>query len=149
MTEVCSPVTVVTTMAGNIPHGTTVSAFASLSLHPPLVTIALDRNSNLLRLVRQTGRIGINVLAHGQEDAATRFARKGDDAFDGLSWHPDDGLPRLDTSVGWLACDVKELVEGGDHCLLIAAVRAASPGQRAPLIYHRRVFGTHSALVTH
>jgi Flavin reductase like domain len=37
MGEVCTAVTVVTAMDGNRPHGTTVSAFSSLSLDPPLV----------------------------------------------------------------------------------------------------------------
>jgi hypothetical protein len=48
MSAVCAPVTVVTTADEDGPHGTTVSAFASLSLRPPLVTVALDRRSGLL-----------------------------------------------------------------------------------------------------
>jgi flavin reductase (DIM6/NTAB) family NADH-FMN oxidoreductase RutF len=34
MAHVCTPVTVVTTIADGVPHGTTVSAFMSLSLRP-------------------------------------------------------------------------------------------------------------------
>ena len=45
MAAVCTPVTVVTTADEDGPHGATVSAFASLSLRPPLVTVALDRRS--------------------------------------------------------------------------------------------------------
>ncbi len=43
MAGVCTPVTVVTALDGDRPHGTTVSAFASLSMAPPMVLVALDR----------------------------------------------------------------------------------------------------------
>ena len=39
---------------------------ASLSLDPPMVPVALDRGSNLLALVRRTGRFGLNVLFGAQ-----------------------------------------------------------------------------------
>src|SRR5215470_7255980 len=79
---VCAPVAVVTSFYDARPHGTTVSAFCSLSLDPPLVLVALDRGSDLLRMIRRAQRYGINVLSHGQEAIATRFARKGADKFD-------------------------------------------------------------------
>src|SRR5438105_11403406 len=77
MASVCTPVSVVTAMADHLPHGTTVSAFASLSLDPPMVLVALDRGSDLLALVRRTGRFGLNVLSGAQSHLALRFARKG------------------------------------------------------------------------
>ena len=43
MAGVATPVSVVTGMAGGLPHGTTVSAFASLSMDPPMVLVSLDR----------------------------------------------------------------------------------------------------------
>jgi hypothetical protein len=59
MATVCAPVTVVTTTtADGKPYGTTVSAFASLSLDPPLVMIALGNRSGLLAHARASGRIG-------------------------------------------------------------------------------------------
>ncbi len=53
MATVCTPVAVVTAMDGERPHGTTVSAFASLSVDPPMVLVALDARSDLLTLVRR------------------------------------------------------------------------------------------------
>ena len=89
LAAVAAPVGVVTSFDGDRPHGTTVSAFCSLSLDPPLVLVSLDRDSDLLRMVRESRRYGINVLAHDQEDLATRFARKGVDKFDDVAWSPD------------------------------------------------------------
>ncbi len=52
-----APVTIVTTSSPEGPHGTTVSAFSSLSADPPLVLVALDRKSDLLNLLPQTGEV--------------------------------------------------------------------------------------------
>src|SRR4051795_13253886 len=43
MAGVAPPVSVVTAIARGLPHGTTVSAFASLSMDPPMVLVALGR----------------------------------------------------------------------------------------------------------
>lgn len=130
MAAVCTPVSVITALDGDRPHGTTVSAFASLSLEPPMVLVALDLGSDLLALVRRTGRFGLNVLSAAQSGLAEVFARKGADKFAGVRWTDDGGLPRLDATAGWLACEVDTLV----------------PGELPPLTYHRRLYGTHTAL---
>ena len=74
MAAVCAPVTVVTAADEAGPHGATVSAFASLSLRPPLVTVALDRRSALLARILDTRRLGVNVLGSGDDEIALRFA---------------------------------------------------------------------------
>ena len=51
-----------------------MSAFASLSLTPPMVLVALDRGSDLLALVRTSGRFGVNVLGSTQSALALTFA---------------------------------------------------------------------------
>ena len=47
-----SGVTVVTTPALEVAYGITVSSFASLSLNPLLVTVSINRSSQLLDYVR-------------------------------------------------------------------------------------------------
>src|SRR3984957_15902539 len=94
MATVCTPVSVVTAMAGDRPHGSTVSAFASLSLNPPMVLVSLDLGSDLLRHIRGSRAFGLNVLHTGQAALAAAFARKGDDKFDGIRWVREDGIPR-------------------------------------------------------
>jgi flavin reductase (DIM6/NTAB) family NADH-FMN oxidoreductase RutF len=144
MAGVCAPVTIVTATQDGAPHGTTVSAFAALSLHPPMVTVALDRASGVLARILATGRFGVNVLGQGQDDLALAFARRSPDRFDGIDWHHDHGLPRLAETPSWLVCDLAQAVEGGDHLLLLGSVTHARTTVAAPLIYGHRVFGTHS-----
>ncbi|HEV2638220.1 MAG TPA: flavin reductase family protein [Actinocrinis sp.] len=144
MAGVCAPVTVVTVADEGGVHGATVSSFASLSLDPPLITIALDERSSLLPRLVAAGRFGVNLLGHGQDELARRFARPAADRFAEVDWHLDGGLPRLDGAAGWLVCDVHDAVPGGDHRLLMGHVVEAGRAELAPLIYAYRTFGTHS-----
>jgi flavin reductase (DIM6/NTAB) family NADH-FMN oxidoreductase RutF len=144
MAGVCAPVAVVTTQVAGVALGATVSSFTSLSLDPPLVTVAFDRRSNLLAGIQAAGRFGVNLLGHGQEELATLFATRGADRFAGTAWHDEDGLPRLDGAAGWAGCELYRTVEGGDHLLLFGLVTAAGRAELPPLVYVRRTFGTHS-----
>jgi flavin reductase (DIM6/NTAB) family NADH-FMN oxidoreductase RutF len=145
MAGVATPVSVVTTLADGCPHGTTVSAFASLSMAPPMVLVSLDRGSSLLSRLRVGGPFGVNVLGSEQAPLALAFARPGD-RFRGVGWEVDGGAPRLTGSPGWLACTVARLVPGGDHVIVLGEVQRAETTAGLPLTYHARTFGTHAAV---
>jgi flavin reductase (DIM6/NTAB) family NADH-FMN oxidoreductase RutF len=147
MASVCTPVSVVTAMSGDLPHGTTVSAFASLSMNPPMVLVSLDLGSELLAAVRQAGHFGLNVLDSSQSALALTFARKGGAAkFAGVPWEVDGGAPRIPGASGFLACSVARLVPGGDHIIVLGDVLTARAAQGRPLTYLGRAFGTHTTL---
>jgi flavin reductase (DIM6/NTAB) family NADH-FMN oxidoreductase RutF len=148
MASVPTPVSVVTTMVAGRPHGTTVSSFASLSLDPPMVLVALDLDSELLRLLATANRFAVNVLSSTQRELALSFARKGGDRFGDVPWSPRDGLPWLRGAAAWLACDVEDILRGGDHRIALGRVTAADHAPVPPLTYHRRIFGTHTSLGT-
>jgi flavin reductase (DIM6/NTAB) family NADH-FMN oxidoreductase RutF len=143
---VCAPVAVVTSFSDGRPHGTTVSAFCSLSLSPPLVLIALDVRSELLALVRDAGVYAINVLASDQQDLAQKFARKGPDKFDGVGWALEHDVPRLDGAASWVVCRLEDLLPGGDHVIAVGHVVHAEARDAEPLLYRRRGFGTLAGL---
>jgi flavin reductase (DIM6/NTAB) family NADH-FMN oxidoreductase RutF len=142
MASVPAPVTVVTTFVDGRPHGSTVSSFASLSLDPPMVLIALDLGSGLLRRLRGAGRFAVNVLSSEQRELALAFARKGDDRFGEVAWDLSGGLPRLAGIAAWLACEVDGIITGGDHGIAMGRVVAAEHMPLPPLTYHRRLYGT-------
>lgn len=148
MAAVCTPVAVVTAMDGDRPHGTTVSAFASLSMSPPSVLVSLDRGSDLLALVLESGAFGMNVLGSAQSALAGQFARKGPDKFQDVSWRVDGGVPRIADVPHWIAADVMETLEVADHTVVFGRVADIASATIPPLTYHGRVFGTHAALAT-
>lgn len=140
--SVPTPVTVVTTLHGGRPHGTTVSAFSSLSLDPPLIVVSLDRGSDLLAALRENDRFGVNVLHAGQATHALSFARKGADKFDQVEWEEHRGLPRLPEATAWIACRAVDRFPGGDHVLVTGLVEHAERTEMPPLVYRDRDFAS-------
>jgi flavin reductase (DIM6/NTAB) family NADH-FMN oxidoreductase RutF len=140
LSRVPSPVTIVTTLADGRAHGTTVSAFTSLSADPPLVLVALDRRSDLLELLREVPRFAVNLLASDQADIGLDCAKKGEDKLASVSWRSEDGLPRIENAAAWLVCEVDQILPGGDHEIVIGLVTSCDTGADEPLVYHRRRF---------
>lgn len=147
MGNVAAPVSVVTTFREQQPHGTTVSAFASLSMSPPMLMLSLDRGSRLLAKLGVRSRIGVNILATDQSSLAMTFAGKSEDKFENVDWVFDAQAPRLADCHAWVALDIRQLVPAGDHTVVIGDVVAAEAGRgREPLTYHNRTFGSHSSI---
>ncbi len=132
-------VTVVTAIGENGPSGATANAVTSLSLDPPMMLACLDRGSRTLTSVRAQGRFGVNALAAGQEELARRFAGKGAEAekWEGVEWSESDGLPRLTGALMWVACELREEIDGGDHLILTGSVLAVESRELHPLLFHR------------
>ncbi|MDI2030550.1 flavin reductase family protein [Saccharopolyspora sp. TS4A08] len=148
MGSIATPVAVVSAFDRDRPHGTTVSAFMSLSKEPPMTVVSLDRSSDLLRYIDDAQQFGINVLAAHQSAIATAFARKGTDKMAELAWIVDSGLPRIDDTSGWIACDVAKMVDGGDHVLVLGDVVSLDHAPYPPLVYHQGTFGSHTPMAT-
>ncbi len=143
MRVVAAPVSVVTLFAEGRPFGSTVSAFSSLSMSPPLMLVSLDVSSSLLARVELGTRLGINVLGAHQSEHAAHFAQRHPDKFRGVRWELRDGAPAIDGVRTWVGVTVVNLVRAGDHVIVVGAVDAAEAGDAAPLTYWRRTFGTH------
>jgi 3-hydroxy-9,10-secoandrosta-1,3,5(10)-triene-9,17-dione monooxygenase reductase component len=137
-------VMVVTSWSGREPMGSTVNAFCSVSLEPPLLLVCLATTNPLLGPVRERGVFGLNILgARDGEALARRFAAGPEfGRFEGLAHDAaDGGAPRLDSAVVFIDCVCIAEHEAGDHVLLIGRGAGVAYGQpQAPLLYHRGVF---------
>jgi flavin reductase (DIM6/NTAB) family NADH-FMN oxidoreductase RutF len=132
-------VAVVTSTDGAGPRGATTNALTSLSLDPLLVLVALDHASNTLEAVRNSGRFCINVLASDQEELARRFATKasGEEKLAGVPHELVDGVPVLGGAVAWLACELEQELEGGDHAMLLGRpIEAGADEDAQPLLFY-------------
>ncbi len=143
MGNVATPVSVVTTIEDGLPHGTTVSAFASLSMEPAMLLVSLDNSSTLLPRLTVGARFGVNILASHQDQIALRFAQKRESKFGDIPWFVEDEAPRLVDAHAWVALDVTSLIVAGDHTIVIGAVVNAQASIGTPLTYYQRAFGTH------
>jgi flavin reductase (DIM6/NTAB) family NADH-FMN oxidoreductase RutF len=132
-------VTVVTAPGGSGPAGATASAVCSLSLDPMLMLACLDRGSRTLLAVQAANRFGINVLGSGQEETARAFSTKAPvaDKWDGIEWSERDGLPAIGGAIAWVACELHDVIAGGDHVIVTGAVFGLESAGGEPLIHHR------------
>jgi 3-hydroxy-9,10-secoandrosta-1,3,5(10)-triene-9,17-dione monooxygenase reductase component len=120
-----SGVVVVTGIDDDEPMGFTVSAFASVSLSPPLVGLFVGPNSVTWPRIRPSGRFGVNILADAQADLCRRFAARGDDKFASVNWvRGHSGVPLLCGAVGHLECDLHDVIPAGDHELVLGKITA-------------------------
>lgn len=105
--------TVITSATESGPAGFTCQSFASLSLEPALVTFSPARTSRTWPVLRQAGSFAINILPMGN--------------------------PVLDDALAWIDCTTLHAeYAGGDHTIVVAAVRHLSARQDAePLLFFK------------
>ncbi len=118
--------------------GMTVNALCSLSLEPLLVLVCFENEARTLPIVREAGRFGVNVLTTDQEELAGVFASKVPEAekLDGVPHRIEHGVPLIEGSLAWAACDLRELIAGGDHTIAIGEVIAMGLGSGDPLLWY-------------
>jgi flavin reductase (DIM6/NTAB) family NADH-FMN oxidoreductase RutF len=138
MSHFASGVTVVTTEHEGRPYGMTVASFASLSLHPPLVVICIERNVKTHEAIAAAGTFGVSILAQTQADVSNRFASKSDDKFSGVATRRGElGIPLIEGAICSLECRVTDSLPGGDHTIFVGEVVDARTSDAAPLVYFR------------
>src|SRR5690242_7097328 len=144
MARLPAGVVVVTASAGGVYRGLTASSLVSVSMDPPLVAVALERESATASAVRASREFNVSVLTRAQEFLADRFAGRAP----AVDWRTTphrlgrNGVPLLDGCAAWLECRLLETHEAGDHDICIAEVRAADVGGGDPLILWDRSFWT-------
>lgn len=141
MSRFASGVTVVTTELDGTPYGMTVASFASLSLHPPLVLICIEKSVKSHDAIAQSGVFGVSILSGAQSEISGRFASKSDDKFTGVNVSRRDlGVPLIDGAICSLECRVQDQLPGGDHTIFVGEVVSAEVGEDAPLVYFRSAY---------
>src|SRR6478672_9202906 len=115
-----SGIVVVTAAGRSGPLGFTCQSFASLSLDPPLISLAPARTSSTWPRIRGVGTFCVNVLADDHEHHSVRFARSGVDRFAGVSWtRGPAGVPILDGVAAWVVATLEREYDGGDHTIVV------------------------------
>jgi 3-hydroxy-9,10-secoandrosta-1,3,5(10)-triene-9,17-dione monooxygenase reductase component len=130
-------VTVVSAGGPDGPAGATANAVCSLSIEPMLMLACLDRGSRTLLAVQAANRFGISVLHAGQEEIARSFATKAPvaDKWTGVAWSERDGIPAIDEALVWIACELRDVIAGGDHVIVTGEVRDLASGEGDPLVF--------------
>lgn len=142
-------ITVVTTLDGDKPRGLAVNAFASVSLEPPMVMVAVQHTSSTHDCLYRADHLAINILSTDQLDVVKRFAVKSDDKFAGFAWQPGPhGSPLIGRSAAAMEVEIRERLLASTHTIFMCRVLHASVEDRAPMIYSAGKFFDGSNLTT-
>ncbi|MCB9358219.1 MAG: flavin reductase family protein [Calditrichaeota bacterium] len=134
-------VCVITTEGETGPHGMTANAVTSLSLDPMLVIFCAAKRAQISEyLTRPEACFTINVLRDEQLAISNHFAGRSKEgeqpSFRFVEW---DGGPRIEGVLAALGCKVENVVEGGDHHIVIGRVVSLHKGiePHRPLLYYK------------
>lgn len=130
-------VTIITTRAPDGEAiGITANSFNSVSLDPPLVLWSLAKNARSMAAFTAAKHWNVHVLTAEQEPLSSRFARQGEDKFNGLDL--DEGIskaPLLKDCTARFQCRTAFSYDGGDHLIFVGEVLAYDHSDRPPLVF--------------
>ena len=123
-------------------HGMTANSFASVSLDPLLILVCVSRNAQLLPMIEQQKRFGVNILKDTQRAISEYFARteenEGAERQLGIRFRwTQSGIPLLEGALVHLACKLTASHVAGDHSIFLGAVESVEIFGGEPLLYLR------------
>jgi flavin reductase (DIM6/NTAB) family NADH-FMN oxidoreductase RutF len=136
-------VTVITSVADGSPVGMAVGSFSSLSLEPPSVLFCAGKQSSSWPKISSAGHFCVNILADDQEDVCRVFASKAPDKFAEIGWkRSGNGSPIIDGVLAFIDCTIADVVESGDHYIVVGAVSDLEVRHEGgPLLFFRGGYG--------
>jgi len=133
-------VAVIATHARGEVHAMTANAVTSLSLDPALLLFCPGRRARFAQYLEPGLPVSVNLLRAEQQALSTFFAGGWQQAAPPpFRFVPLGAAPRLEGSLASIGCVVQQLIDGGDHWVVIAAVQALKTGvaPQQPLLFFR------------
>jgi flavin reductase (DIM6/NTAB) family NADH-FMN oxidoreductase RutF len=126
--------------------GFTATAFLTVSITPPIILVSVTAAASALALLRESAGFAVNLLNPDQADLAGAFAKPQAERvalWTSTSWSPDaDGVPLLAGTTGAFSAKVRQIIDAGDHALVLGDVTAIHLGEGSDtLVYHNRAYG--------
>lgn len=119
------------------PAGVTINSLTSLSLEPALILFCIKKSSRLIEMIKHTKAFVVNILTLDQSDISNMFAMNAQDKWEKTPFTSDqNGLPILDDTQATITCSLHQIIEGGDHMIIIGKVSALEHhASKSPLVY--------------
>ena len=143
---------IVTAAAGDERDGCLVGFHTQASIHPPRLLVCLSDKNRTYRLAREADVLIAPPRAADAADLAEIFGGETGDEVDKLAqvaWHPGPGgAPVLERCPNWVAGEVLERIDLGDHVGFLAEPIAGKADPEArPLRFSqtRRIEPGHEA----
>lgn len=121
-----------------------VGTFSSVSLDPPLVSFMPMKKSRTFQKLRNCDSLCINILGGDQQAEMLAIAQRWENKLDGIEWYPSPaGDPILRNSISWIDTTISDIVEAGDHWIVLCAVNDLQvTNPVAPLLFFQGGYGS-------
>jgi flavin reductase (DIM6/NTAB) family NADH-FMN oxidoreductase RutF len=121
-----------------------VGTFSSVSLDPPLVSFMPMKTSRSFERLRNCASLCINIVGGEQEREVLTIAQRWENKLDGIDWfRSPSGSPVLSDSIAWIDTHIEQVVEAGDHWIVLCAVDdMAVVNPVSPLIFFQGGYGS-------
>jgi flavin reductase (DIM6/NTAB) family NADH-FMN oxidoreductase RutF len=110
--------------------GATVNWVTQTSFQPPLLAVGVKADSGAYATLKQAGHFALNMLGKGQQGAAFTFFKPAQRDGDTLSGEAirkgSNGAPVLQSAIAHVECKVADIVELGDHHIVVGEVLEAN-----------------------
>ncbi len=128
--------------AGDAPIGMAASAFTTVSLDPPLVSVCVQNSSTTWPRLRNAREIGVSVFAHHQSAVCRQLAGAAEHRFDGIEPVASaGGALFIPDAAAHLSCSLYNEIAAGDHTLVLLKIEALdSHPDVEPLVFHASTF---------
>ena len=117
---------VLTAESGGQIAAATVNWVTQTAFAPPLVVVGVKADSGSYATLKQAGKFALNMLGKGQQGAAFTFFKPAQAEAGKFSGEPYKtgvtGAPILTNAAACVECKVAEIVERGDHHIVIGEV---------------------------
>ena len=138
-------VAIVTSIYAGQQYGMTVNSFTSISLEPPLISVALKRLTHTHELIEKSGLFSVTILTAAQKGLSDRFAGKVPDIIDRFHGVQTETIsfdsPVFTDGMAYFDCRVVSSMPVGENTLFVAeVVDARGEGAGDPLVYHNREY---------
>jgi flavin reductase (DIM6/NTAB) family NADH-FMN oxidoreductase RutF len=141
---------VLTAEADGAVAAATVNWVTQTAFDPPLLVVGMKADSGAYSIAKTAGHFALNMLGKGQQGQAFAFFKPAERDGDTISGEPfksgTTGAPILDNAPAAVECRIVEIVERGDHHIVIgevvnAIVSQAPEGRADDAILHMRELG--------
>lgn len=138
-------VAIVTSIYEDQQYGMTVNSFTSISLEPPLISVALRQLTHTHELVVKSGMFSVTILTAAQKDLSDRFAGKLPHIMNRFAGVQTETVsldaPVFKDGMAYFDCHVVSSMPVGENTLFVAEVLdARGEGEGEPLVYHNRQY---------
>ncbi|MEU3980517.1 flavin reductase family protein [Streptomyces sp. NPDC026672] len=137
-----SGVTAVCALVDGAPVGLAASSFTSVSLDPPLVSVAFGSKSRTWARLRRATHIGISVLAEQHAEYCRVLAGPEEERFTDVDWSATaEGAVHIGGSALMLTCSIADVATAGDHDVAFLEVHnILGQAPVEPLLFHGSKF---------